>query len=217
MVLNVTSSSEIDTQAASQGSYVCHWLSVASRTTHRFARTWDIHRRECAWASTSWLFRLHHKAGDLYCIVQVKTNWDWKDVHKADLYLEGVEKLWNGNATSEKYALFYTSIQHTKSLPGGLYGFVKSLRSLGCARQYNLTRWEPSRGYAPYQNVYGLELNYIAIEYSWRQLLCRPAVSSVVWYGGDCHKRVLDQPYRRGCGTTKPPRNCISVGSVTTC
>lgn len=47
------------------------------------------------------------KAVDLHCTVQVKTNWDWKDVHNADLYLEGVEKLWNGNATSEKYALLY--------------------------------------------------------------------------------------------------------------
>jgi len=47
------------------------------------------------------------KTGGLLCIVQAKTNWDWKDVHRADLYLEEVEKLWNGNATSEKYALPY--------------------------------------------------------------------------------------------------------------
>lgn len=47
------------------------------------------------------------KAVDLHCTVQVKTNWDWKDVHNADLYLEGVERLWNGNATSEKYAPLY--------------------------------------------------------------------------------------------------------------
>jgi hypothetical protein len=45
--------------------------------------------------------------GDLLCTAQVKTNWDWKDVHKADLYLEELETLWNGNATSEKYALLY--------------------------------------------------------------------------------------------------------------
>jgi hypothetical protein len=44
------------------------------------------------------------KPGDLLCITQVQTNWDWKDVHKADLYLEEIEKLWNGNATSERYA-----------------------------------------------------------------------------------------------------------------
>lgn len=44
------------------------------------------------------------KPRDLLYVTQVKTNWDWKDVHKADLYLGEIEKLWSGNATSERYA-----------------------------------------------------------------------------------------------------------------
>lgn len=35
-------------------------------------------------------------------ICQVRTTWDWKDVHAADRYLLDLEKLWENNSTTEE-------------------------------------------------------------------------------------------------------------------